>query len=135
MIAGYEIPAKTRVFVNAKSIATDPKCWENPDEFQPERFLDSSIDFKGQNFEFLPFGPSRRGCPGVISSLLLIELALANLLHHFDWTLPEGVRAEDINMGEAFGLTMHKRTPLCLVASPACKSIFSAEFSEKRSHI
>ncbi|XP_059641239.1 cytochrome P450 71A9-like [Cornus florida] len=117
-IRGYEIPAKTRVFFNAKSIATDPKCWENPNEFRPERFLNSSIDFKGQNFELLPFGAGRRGCPGINFSLVLIELALTNLLYHFDWKLPQGMNLEDIDMEEAFGLTMHKKTPLCLVATP-----------------
>ncbi|RVW20427.1 Cytochrome P450 71A9 [Vitis vinifera] len=80
-IRGYEVPANTQVFVNGKSIATDPNYWENPNEFQPERFLDSSIDFRGQNFELLPFGAGRRGCPGTNFAVLLIELALANLLH------------------------------------------------------
>ncbi|KAK7291588.1 hypothetical protein RIF29_06854 [Crotalaria pallida] len=117
-IKGYEIPAKTRVFVNAKSIAMDPSCWENPNEFLPERFLDSAIDFRGQHFEMLPFGAGRRGCPGVNFGMLLVELALANLLFHFDWTLPRGLKVEDMDMDEAFGITMHKKTPLWMKATP-----------------
>lgn len=117
-IGGYEIPAKTRVFINATSISMDPEYWENPAEFKPERFLNSSIDFIGQSFEFLPFGAGRRGCPGNNFAVLLIELALANLLYSFEWRLPQGIRAEDIDMSEALGITMHKKTPLCLVASP-----------------
>ena len=117
-IEGYNIPAKTRVFVNAKSIGTDSKYWKNQNEFQPERFLDSSIDFRGQHFELLPLGAGRRGCPGINFAILVIELAIANLLHRFDWELPQGIRRQDLDMEEAFGLTMHKKVPLCLVPNP-----------------
>ncbi|WKA08798.1 hypothetical protein VitviT2T_026488 [Vitis vinifera] len=40
-----------------------------------------SIDFRGQSFEFLPFGASMRGCPGANFAVLLIEVALTNILH------------------------------------------------------
>ncbi|KAL5544044.1 hypothetical protein UlMin_007828 [Ulmus minor] len=115
-IKGYLIPPKTRVFVNAKMIGNDPKFWENPNEFKPERFLESSVDYKGQHFELLPFGAGRRRCPGLNFAELLVELALANLLCRFDWKLPNGVEREDLDMEEAFGLTMHKRVPLRLEA-------------------
>ncbi|KAI3454388.1 hypothetical protein Pfo_011051 [Paulownia fortunei] len=114
----YEIPAKTRVFFNAAGISTDPGYWENPERFWPERFMNSQIDFRGQHFELLPFGAGRRGCPGINFSISLVELALANLLFGFDWELPKGMTAKDLDMEEAIGITMHKKTPLCLIASP-----------------
>jgi len=117
-IRGYEVPRGTTVFINVTAISTDPKSWENPEEFRPERFLNSSIDFKGQNYEFLPFGSGRRGCPGINFGVVIVELALANLLHRFDWKLPEGMSIEDVDMEEAYGLTTRKRTPLCLIATP-----------------
>lgn len=117
-VGGYLIPAKTRVFINAKAISTDPKYWRNAQEFWPERFLDNPIDFKGQDFEFIPFGVGRRGCPAMNFAMSMTELALANLLHCFDWDLPQGMRKEDLDMEEAFGITMHKKMPLCLLATP-----------------
>lgn len=117
IIGGFRIPAKTRVFINAASIATDPTYWENPLEFKPERFSNSSVDFRGQNFELIPFGAGRRSCPGINFSVPLIELALANLLLQFEWSLPEGTVDEGLDMEEALGITMHKKTPLVLIAS------------------
>ncbi|KDP36607.1 hypothetical protein JCGZ_08423 [Jatropha curcas] len=102
-INGYEIYPKTRVHVNAWAIGRDPKTWKNPEEFFPERFIDNSIDFRGQNYEFLPFGGGRRVCPGMTMALCLLEIALANLLFCFDWKLPGNMKEADINMEEASG--------------------------------
>ncbi|KAM1025806.1 hypothetical protein ACFX13_039559 [Malus domestica] len=118
-IEGYEIPANTMVFVHAKMIGNDLKCWENPKEFLPERSMDSSVDYKGNHFELLPFGAGMRGCPGINFGVKLIELALANLLYCFDWELPHGVRREDLDMEEAAGITIGKKVPLFLTARPA----------------
>ncbi|XP_077219466.1 cytochrome P450 71A9-like [Tasmannia lanceolata] len=121
IVGGYEIPAKTRVLVNATAIGMDRKYWKSPEEFLPERFIDNPIDYKGQDFEFIPFGIGRRGCPGLQFAIPVIELALANLLHCFDWELLQKVKTEDVNMTEAVGITIHKKIPLFLV--PTFKAI------------
>ncbi|XP_004490657.1 6,7,8-trihydroxycoumarin synthase [Cicer arietinum] len=115
-IDGYEIPDKTLVFVNAWAIHRDPETWKNPEEFYPERFLDSHIDFKGQDFELIPFGSGRRICPGLNMAVATVELVLANLLYLFDWEMPEGVKSEDIDIDGLPGLIKHKKHPLYLVA-------------------
>ncbi|XP_022725705.1 cytochrome P450 71B37-like [Durio zibethinus] len=116
-INGYNIYPKTVIQINAWAIARDPKYWNNPEEFSPERFIDSSVDFKGQHFEFLPFGGGRRGCPGLYMGTVTSELLLANLLYCFDWKLPGGMKEADLNMEELAGhcLTLLKKTPLLLV--------------------
>ena len=58
-IDGYEIQPETLVYVNAWGIARDPEYWENPDEFLPERFLNSTLDVNGQDFHLIPFGAGR----------------------------------------------------------------------------
>lgn len=115
-IQGYNIPPKTLLLVNAWSIGRDPKQWENPEEFIPERFIDCPVDYKGQSFEMLPFGSGRRICPGIAFGIAAIELGLLNLLYYFDWRLPEN--KEDMDMEEAGYVTTVKKVPLELVPSP-----------------
>ncbi len=111
-INGYDIYPKMLLQVNVWAIGRDPKYWKNPEEFIPERFIDSPIDYKGQHFQLLSFGAGRRGCPGIYMATTTMELALANLLYFFDWKLPYGMKEEDINMEELVGLclTTNKKT-------------------------
>ncbi|XBH96935.1 hypothetical protein VPH35_087236 [Triticum aestivum] len=94
-VLGYDVPRGTQVFVNAWAIARDGRYW--PDA--PERFEgEGAVDFRGNDFSFLPFGSGRRMCPGMAFGLAIIELTLASLLFHFDWVvLPGAVGELDIN--------------------------------------
>ncbi|XP_031477304.1 cytochrome P450 71A1-like [Nymphaea colorata] len=121
-VGGYSIPAKTRVIVNAWAIGRDPNSWQNPEEFIPERFVNCHFDYKGQNFEFIPFGSGRRMCPGHHFAMAVVELVLANLIYCFDWELPCGKLLEDIDMIEAPGSTVHKRDALVLLAKRFSRS-------------
>lgn len=114
-IEGYHIPSKTIVFVNVWAIQRDPKSWENPNEFIPERFLESSIDYKGHDFELIPFGSGRRKCPGISFAISSLECALANLLCWFDWKLSDGCV---LDVEEENGITVHKKIPLQLEPAP-----------------
>ncbi|KAI0495161.1 hypothetical protein KFK09_025310 [Dendrobium nobile] len=118
-IHGYDIPAKTLVIINAWAIGRDSKYWEEADVFRPERFEDKNVTFKGNHFEFIPFGSGRRICPGMALGLASIELAFANILYSFEWELPSGMAEKDVDMEERFGLSTHKKKPLRLVATPA----------------
>ncbi|XP_060180430.1 5-OH-xanthotoxin synthase-like [Lycium barbarum] len=114
-LEGYEIQPGTIIHVNSWAIARDPEIWENPEEFIPERFLNNDIDFKGQDYELIPFGAGRRGCPGITLGVASTELALSNLLYAFDWELPCGMKKEDIDTNVRPGITMHKKNELFLI--------------------
>ena len=117
VVRGYEIRARTVLFVNVWAIGRDPAAWDAPEEFRPERFVGGgpAADFRGTDYQFIPFGAGRRMCPGINFALPVVELALASLLRHFDWELPGGMRPADLDMGEAPGLTTPRRVPLVLV--------------------
>ncbi|XP_018497773.2 cytochrome P450 736A117-like [Pyrus x bretschneideri] len=117
-ISGYDIKANTQVIVNAWQIGRDPKSYNNPEEYEPERFLNSDIDYKGTDYELIPFGAGRRGCPGIQFAVAVKEIALANLVHKFDWALPGGARGEDLDMTESTGATVQRKYPLKAVAIP-----------------
>ncbi|KAJ0967572.1 hypothetical protein J5N97_024489 [Dioscorea zingiberensis] len=112
---GLYIPKDCNVLVNVWAIVRDSQVWENAEEFMPERFENSEMDVRGSDFRVLPFGSGRRACPGMNFSLTMIPLVLANLLHSFDWELPEGVSPSMLDMQEKYdGLAITKVHPLVL---------------------
>ncbi|GJM90416.1 hypothetical protein PR202_ga06694 [Eleusine coracana subsp. coracana] len=85
-ILGYNLPKGTMVLVNAWAIVRDPRYWEDSEEFKPERFESGTINFRGTDFEYIPFGAERRMWPGVAFAESTMEIVLAALLYHFDWS-------------------------------------------------
>ncbi|KVI04928.1 cytochrome P450 [Cynara cardunculus var. scolymus] len=116
VIDGYHIPKHTQVFVNVWAFGHDPEVWsENWQEFLPERFLESEIDFRGPDFRLMQFSTGRRGCPAMNLGLLSIYLAVSNLVHCFDWVLPDGVSAIELDMNEKYVTTMARVKPLLAI--------------------
>ena len=119
---GYEIPAKTQLFVNVWAIGRDPNYWDNPLEFRPERFLSeegsgkSQLDVRGQHFHLIPFGSGRRGCPGTSLALQVVQTNLAAMIQCFEWKVSGG--NETVDMEEKPGLTLSRAHPLICVPVP-----------------
>ncbi|KAG0575997.1 hypothetical protein KC19_5G047200 [Ceratodon purpureus] len=120
-VAGYVVPAGTRLFVNVYAIGRDARVWEDPLQFKPQRFLDGSrkhVDLYGQYPELMPFGTGRRICPAANMGLLQVCMFMASMIHAFDWSLPEGIHPDDLDMTEAAGITTPMATPLQAVPTP-----------------
>ncbi|KAI7756822.1 hypothetical protein M8C21_015321 [Ambrosia artemisiifolia] len=94
-LMGYDVPSSTQVLVNVWKIGRDSGAWEEPEEFRPERT-----------------------CPGVLFGVAILELAIANIVYKFDLALPNGVKCEDLDMSDKFGITVRRKFPLLVVAIP-----------------
>ncbi|XP_061343991.1 cytochrome P450 71AU50-like [Gastrolobium bilobum] len=84
MVGDFFIPKQTRVIVNAWAIMRDPSAWNEPEKFWPERF---------------------EGSNGLQLGLTVVRLVVAQLVHCFDWKLPNDMKPTDMDMTEEFGLT------------------------------
>ena len=114
-VRGYTVPRGARVLVNVWAIGQDPELWAEPEKFMPERFLEKEMDFRGKDFELLPFGSGRRICPGMPLAQKLIPLLLGTLLHCFEWELPAEVRESGIDMKEKCGVVLSLVNPLSAI--------------------
>ncbi|MED6156675.1 hypothetical protein PIB30_016610 [Stylosanthes scabra] len=115
----YYIPKDTQIFVNVWAIGRDPHAWKDPLTFNPDRFIssgsESKLDYKGQHYEFIPFGAGRRMCAGVPLAHRVLNLVLGSLLHRFDWELDSRVTPSTMDMRDKLGITMRKLEPLLAV--------------------
>ncbi|KAL7131485.1 hypothetical protein ABFS83_12G006500 [Erythranthe nasuta] len=114
-IDGYHIPKKSRAIVNMWAIGRDPSVWAHPETFSPERFSGSDIDLRGRDFQLVPFGSGRRTCPALQLGVVLVKIVLAQLVHCFDWELPNGVQPCDLDMSEHFGLVTSRAEPIMAI--------------------
>lgn len=111
-VEGFHIPKDATLLVNVWAIGRDPDVWSDPEKFIPERFEGSGVDYRGQHFELIPFGSGRRSCPGLQFGITMVRLMLAQLVHCFDWHLPN---PEDLDMAEKYALVTNRAHSLVLV--------------------
>ncbi|KAJ9678329.1 hypothetical protein PVL29_020483 [Vitis rotundifolia] len=127
---GYDIPKNATVNFIVSEMNWNPKIWENPMEFNPERFLDNNGDGdhgdEGEAFDLsgsreikmMPFGAGRRICPGYGLAMLHLEYFVANLVWNFDWKAVEG---DEVDLSEKLEFTVVMKNPLQAQLSPRLK--------------
>ncbi|KAI3931744.1 hypothetical protein MKW98_012154 [Papaver atlanticum] len=108
IVNGFSIPKTSRIIINSWAIGQ--RFIENRIDLRENR-----IDLRGKDFQLLPFGSGRRGCPGIQLGLLAVRLIVAQLAHCFDWELPNGILPDDLVMTEEFGLTMPRAKNLLAI--------------------
>ncbi|XP_043725928.1 xanthotoxin 5-hydroxylase CYP82C4-like [Telopea speciosissima] len=120
-LGGYHVPSGTHLLVNIWKLHRDPSVWSDPDEFKPERFLTThaDVDFKAQEYRYIPFSAGRRQCPGITLATQVFHLTLARLLHGFD--VMNALDAP-VDMTEGVSLTLPKANPLHVLITPRLPS-------------
>ncbi|XP_023283957.1 cytochrome P450 2U1 [Seriola lalandi dorsalis] len=100
---GHTIPKGTVILPNLWSVHRDPTLWEDPDGFNPARFLDDEGKLLRKEC-FIPFGIGRRVCMGEQLAKMELFLTVTSLLQAFKFRLPEGKPPPPLH--GRFGLTL-----------------------------
>ncbi|CAN1296448.1 Trans-cinnamate 4-monooxygenase, partial [Linum perenne] len=111
-LKGFDIPAESKILVNAWWLANNPEQWKKPEEFRPERFFED-----GNDFRYLPFGVGRRSCPGIILALPILGITIGRLVQNFELLPPPGQsKLDTTEKGGQFSLHILKHSTI--VAKP-----------------
>ncbi|KAJ4398618.1 hypothetical protein N0V91_010050 [Didymella pomorum] len=80
------IPGHVNVVVPMLPIQRDPRWWEKPNEFIPERWSERSIEMGTRDAPWLPFNQGLHHCAGKDVALLTLRTAMAAIVQNFDIT-------------------------------------------------
>ena len=116
-LGGYDIPAESKILVNAWWLANNPAHWKKPEEFRPERFFEeeAKVEANGNDFRYLPFGVGRRSCPGIILALPILSITIGRLVQNFELLPPPGQSKIDTSeKGGQFSLHILKHSTIVM---------------------
>ncbi|KAJ8774794.1 hypothetical protein K2173_017240 [Erythroxylum novogranatense] len=122
-LGNYVIPKNGKVNFMLVDMGREPKVWENPLEFKPERFMNNDgdvvFDITGsKEIKMMPFGAGRRICPGYASAMLQLEYFIANLVWSFEWRPSD---RDPVDLSEKQLITVVMEKPLQVNIFPRYK--------------
>lgn len=82
-ILGYHVPAGTNVMVSPHVMHQNPRYWEDPERFDPDRFSPEARERRSK-FAYIPFGGGPRSCIGSNFAMMEMQIAITTLLQAFD---------------------------------------------------
>ncbi|KAJ7959930.1 Cytochrome P450 [Quillaja saponaria] len=98
-VANYFIPKGSHVLISRQGLGRNPRIWDEPEKFKPERHLmDKDIDLALTDSELrlLSFSTGKRVCPGVMLGTYMTVMLFAKLLHGFTWSVPPNETSIDL---------------------------------------
>ncbi|KAI3821104.1 hypothetical protein L1987_08661 [Smallanthus sonchifolius] len=112
VLGGYHVPAGTELAVNIYGCNMEKTVWENPEEWNPERFMkeNETIDFQ----RTMAFGGGKRMCAGSLQAMLISCIGIGRMVQEFEWKLKDKAQ-EDVN---TIGLTTQMLRPLRAIIKP-----------------
>lgn len=112
IVGGYQVNASTTFLIHAGSIQQDQRFWENPKQFNPDRFDKPITDHA-----YIPFGGGKKGCPAANIATQTITTYVAYIARNFEWTYEGKDDPPVIRMGlsaetqNPFRFRLHSRVP------------------------
>ncbi|XP_051152737.1 phenylalanine N-monooxygenase CYP79D16-like [Andrographis paniculata] len=122
VIGGYFIPKGSQVLLSRRGLGRNPRVWEEPLKYKPERHITGNGDtgevmLPDHELRMLSFSTGRRGCPGIMLGSTLTTMLLARLIQGFHWKAPpNGPATIDLGLPEDDNSLMKK--PLLAHATP-----------------
>ncbi|HME84366.1 MAG TPA: cytochrome P450 [Roseiarcus sp.] len=110
-ILGVRIPAGTVVAISPYVLHRRRGLWDNPDAFDPSRFLGERREHIDR-FAYIPFGAGPRVCIGMAFAIQEAIIILANLLRSFRFELVEGhpvMPRQRVTLRPRAGMKMHAK--------------------------
>ncbi|KAH8318745.1 hypothetical protein KR074_005251 [Drosophila pseudoananassae] len=96
-LLGYKIPKDTIVIPSLYAFHSDTRIWKDPENFRPERFLDSEGKLNLKLDVSLPFGAGKRLCAGETFARNMLFLMTATMCQHFHFVLAKGDKLPDLS--------------------------------------
>jgi len=100
-LMGYDIPKDALIVPFLWNIHWDPNTFDEPDIFDPNRFLDETGKVK-RNQNLMPFGSGKRSCIGEPLTNTELFLFLAGLFRDFRFFFPDNVEKPTLDPGVGF---------------------------------
>ena len=94
------------------------KDWDEPDEWEPARFLDGGRFRSAETNKTIPFGGGRRICAGMMQATNIACTSIARFVQEFAWRLKEG----DEDKVDTAHVTAYKLDPLCAYLTPRARN-------------
>ncbi|XP_037033214.1 probable cytochrome P450 304a1 [Bradysia coprophila] len=88
-LSQYDIPKGCTIFTGLRSGHLDSSRWDDPNQFVPERFLDTEGKLDLSKDHSLPFGGGKRLCAGETHGRNLLFLVITAILQNFDISVPD----------------------------------------------
>lgn len=93
-LGGHTIPANTVLFMPPVFNHRMAEWWDNPDEFDPERFAAPREEHKRHSFSYLPFGGGAHKCIGMNFAAMNAKLFMHQFLLNYRFKTPPGYVAK-----------------------------------------
>jgi cytochrome P450 len=93
VLGGYRIPAGMTVMMSPYALHRDPRFWENPEGFDPDRFTEERSAGRPK-FAYVPFAAGPRMCIGAGFAMLEAQIVVAMVMQQFRVELVPGYKLD-----------------------------------------